>query len=57
MQDSEVGLMYEYVPKVIGSVPIVEVRCPICDGDMVEPLSETEDTWECCRCGMQFEVI
>lgn len=48
--------MYEYVPKVIGSIPIVEIRCPICDGDRVEPLSETEDTWECCRCGMQFEV-
>ena len=38
-------------------IPIIEILCPICGNDRVEPLSNEVDTWECCACGFQWEII
>ncbi len=52
--------MFKIKPKIINSIiiPVVEIHCPICGDDArVEPTSNEKDTWECCECGMEFEVL
>jgi hypothetical protein len=48
--------MFKTAPQVIDQIPVVQIICPICHGDTVEPTSNLKDTWECCDCGMGFEV-
>lgn len=45
----------ETQPKKI-IIPIIEVVCPIDPNHRIEPTSETEDTWVCLDCGMDFRV-
>ena len=47
--------MFKVKPDVIEYIPMVEIRCPF-GHEQVDPLSDTEDTWECCECGMEFEI-
>ncbi len=38
-------------------VDVVEIRCPICDGDTVTPIdTDKAGEWECCTCGIHFIV-
>ncbi len=47
-------------PKVIGrfldGTDIVEIYCPVCNGDRMERLEDEgyPSEFECCRCGQKF---
>jgi transposase-like protein len=43
---------FKVIGKAYGEFDIVEVRCPICDGDEVEPL---DLGYECANCGVHFK--
>jgi transposase-like protein len=50
--------MFKVQPQVMDNIPVVEIKCPICGDDSgVEPISNIKDQWQCCDCGMEFEVI
>jgi len=45
---------FEVVPKVLSSIDIVEIRCPIGCDEGCEPLEGLN--WRCCGCGMEFKT-
>jgi ribosomal protein L37AE/L43A len=47
--------MFKTTPETLFTdVDVVEIKCPVCGGDRVEPIEGNK--WECCVCGMPFET-
>ena len=48
--------MFKVAPNVTDRIEVIEIQCPVCGNDSVEPISNERSQWECCLCGMEFEV-
>ncbi len=46
---------FEMIPEtLVKGADVVEVKCPVCGGDILTPLEGRQ--YECCICGMIFET-
>jgi len=52
-------MMFEIDVKNLETTTIVEIKCPVCGSDRVDPIyscTHRDEGWECCKCGQSFKV-